>query len=134
MRQRCNNPKAISFPYYGGKGIRCCERWALFANFLADMGPAPPEMELDRIDGTKNYEPGNCRWATKLVQANNQANNRRITFGGKTQTLKQWSRDLGLSYMMLRNRLRMGWSEAAALSTPPTRVWKRGYTPKDARL
>jgi len=72
MRSRCNQPTNHKWKYYGGRGIRCCERWAVFKNFLADMGPCPPGFTLDRIDPNGNYEPGNCRWASVTDQNNNQ--------------------------------------------------------------
>lgn len=82
MRQRCNNPKNRRYADYGGRGIRICERWNSFANFLNDMGlPPSPAYSLDRIDNSKGYFPGNCQWATPKEQANNTRRNRanRIT-------------------------------------------------------
>lgn len=66
MKQRCLNPKATAFRYYGGRGIGVCELWLKFDNFIADVGPAPTERHsLDRFpDPDGNYEPGNVRWAT----------------------------------------------------------------------
>lgn len=72
MKQRCTNPKAPNYQYYGGRGIRYCERWEKFENFHADMGDRPDGMSLDRypdVDG--DYEPGNCRWATQREQIHN---------------------------------------------------------------
>lgn len=72
MWQRCTNPKNKSFKNYGGRGITVCARWRIFENFLFDMGPKPsPDLSLDRIDNDGNYEPSNCRWATRLVQTHN---------------------------------------------------------------
>lgn len=74
MKRRCNNPNAVQFKYYGGKGIRVCARWqSSFEAFLSDMGEPPEGMTLDRIDPNGHYEPGNCRWATDAVQKRNRS-------------------------------------------------------------
>ena len=73
MLQRCRNPNTPTWKYYGGRGITVCERWLVFEHFLADMGERPAGTSIDRWPNNDgNYEPGNCRWATKQEQTNNR--------------------------------------------------------------
>jgi hypothetical protein len=87
MKNRCTNPKDKVFEDYGSRGITVCDRWMeSFENFIIDMGPRPigttfggkPEYSLDRINNDGNYEPGNCRWATRKQQTNNRRRFRAI--------------------------------------------------------
>lgn len=72
MKSRCDDPRNASYRRYGAKGIRVCDRWYDFMAFVADMGMRPEGKTLDRIDGDKGYEPGNCRWATRAEQNANR--------------------------------------------------------------
>lgn len=74
MLMRClyADPSSPVGRYWRGRGISVCARWRQFENFLADMGPRPPGTSLDRINPDCDYEPGNCRWATRAEQAANR--------------------------------------------------------------
>lgn len=127
MKSRCENPKAISYPLYGARGITVCDRWRRdFAAFLADMGPCPsPDHSIDRIDSAGHYEPGNCRWATEREQQRNRRSNHRVTFGGETLCVAEWAERIGITYSALKSRLQKGWSVERAL-TESTRPWAPG--------
>lgn len=112
MKQRCTNSKSAMYHLYGGRGISVCERWTdSFEDFLQDMGPKPtPNHSIERRENSGNYEPDNCHWATTKQQNNNQRSNVRITHGGKTLNIAQWSSLLGIPRPTLYNRVRRGWS------------------------
>lgn len=116
MSDRCRNPNNLRFKQYGGRGITVCESWRTFDGFLADMGECPDGCSIDRIDPNGNYEPGNCRWATEAVQQNNRTANRMIAFGGKTQSMADWAREVGIKPGTLRYRIEKGWSIGVALN------------------
>lgn len=110
MISRCTNPNVKCFSNYGGRGIKICNEWEKFENFLADMGERPEGKTIERIENDKGYYKENCRWATKKEQANNKRNNVPFTFNGKTQNAAQWEAELGLKKSYLSNRLYRGQS------------------------
>lgn len=118
-KSRCLRPADPRFDYYGGRGIAMCDRWAeSFQAFLADMGERPAETTLDRIDNNGNYEPGNCRWATRKEQGRNKRTNRILVYQGEEKTLPEWADIFGFHRELVRKRLGMGWSVEKALTTP----------------
>jgi hypothetical protein len=73
MKGRCNNKNGSDYKYYGGRGISVCERWRdSFTNFIVDMGERPKGYSIERINNDGNYEPGNCKWASKSEQGYNK--------------------------------------------------------------
>lgn len=121
MKRRCYDVKNRDYYNYGGRGIKVCERWLdSFLNFLADMGEPPTEAHtLDRFpDSDGNYEPGNCRWATRAEQVDNRRVTLRLTFNGETLTAKQWALRLGVNYWTLWERIKLGQPAEIALSGP----------------
>lgn len=127
MKERCYNPSFVGFLNYGGRGIRVCDRWLdSFENFYEDMGPKPRDKHsIDRFpDGDGDYEPGNCRWATRLEQARNTRRNLLCTFQGVTMCLSEWSEKLGIRYGLLIMRIqKLKWSPEKAFTTPKKR-WR----------
>lgn len=124
MKARCVHKSVDSYKYYGGRGIKVCERWMKFENFLADMGRRPgPEYSIERKDSNKNYEPSNCKWADRFEQANNTSRNRPITHNGETLNLFQWAHKYNLDPKRLHARLAAGWIMERAL-TPVQKVTK----------
>lgn len=108
MKSRCLNKNKKSYSDYGGRGIKVCDRWMKFENFLEDMGERPAGMSLDRIDNNGNYCKENCRWATNHQQANNKRSNRLVTFHGVTKSASEWADDLGINRATLYDRLYRG--------------------------
>lgn len=126
MKTRCTNPKSKSFPDYGGRGVKVCERWNDFAAFLADMGERPAGTTLDRWPNVNgDYEPGNCRWATKQDQQRNTTANVLISHDGETLTQAEWAQRKGIKQSTLSYRLRHGWTPLEALSLVPRLGLKR---------
>lgn len=119
MIQRCVNPNNKSYCNYGDRGITVCEEWLKFENFLIDMGKKwKPGLTIERKKNEEGYHPSNCKWATRIEQANNKRNNRLFIFNGKTQSMKQWSCDLNINEKTLWTRFHRGWSIKRLFTTP----------------
>lgn len=118
MLQRCLNPKSDVYRRYGGRGITVCKRWFKFENFIKDMGWRPtPDLSLERRNNNSHYTPANCYWATREQQENNKRTTRRLRFNGRTQSIAQWGREVGLHRSVIGTRLRLGWTVQESLTT-----------------
>jgi hypothetical protein len=119
---RCTNPKCSSYKFYGARGIVVCDRWKHFENFIADMGDRPAKgYSIERIDGSKGYEPGNCRWATAREQASNTRNTVLLEYEGLKLSLAEWARRVGVTQRTIWLRRKAGKSVAEILKS--TRVF-----------
>lgn len=119
MLGRCKYEYTNSYNNYGGKGIKVCEEWEKdFMNFYnwAMSNGYQENLTLDRIDNNKDYSPENCKWSTKIEQANNRKTNKYLEFKGKIKTRAQWCREYGISQTTLYDRLKRGWTIEQALT------------------
>lgn len=118
MKSRCTNPNVKSYPSYGGRGIKVYPRWAnSFETFFEDMGRRPSSKHsLDRIHNDGNYEPKNCRWATRVEQQRNTRCSIYFTIKGVTLSINEWSEATGLSINCMTKRKHRGWSDEKCVS------------------
>lgn len=126
IKLRCYNKSHDSYVHYGARGITVCDRWRTsFEAFLADMGPMPPDKPtIDRLDNSKGYEPGNCRWASVTEQNRNKGNNVFLTYGERTMTTAEWAREIGMSHSGFADRLKYMTLEEA-MTLPDQRGQRR---------
>ena len=115
MKARCHTPTSAGYPAYGARGIVVCERWReSLENFLADMGEKPDGMSIERKDNAGNYEPPNCRWATRIEQNRNTRACRMLTYRGETKAMAAWCEELHLNYNIVRHHIKKGHSVEVA--------------------
>ncbi len=125
LKSRCYNPNVYEYRYYGAKGVKVCDSWrdsfSAFYNWAIAQGydeSAPRgEFEIDRINGSGDYSPDNCRLATRCEQMNNIRTNHVVECNGEKHTLAEWSRITGIDSAKIRNRIeRLGWPPERALN------------------
>lgn len=130
IKARCYGESSISYPNYGGRGIQMHPAWkddfmAFRAYIIALPDFGKDGYTLDRIDNDGNYEPGNVRWASRITQSNNTRANINIEFRGKSHTIAEWGRIVGIPGWNIASRLRNGWGVERALTSPLIRKPKR---------
>jgi hypothetical protein len=112
IKDRCFDEKRATYKNYGGRGITVCDEWRNDFKAFYDWAIANGYKEgltIDRINNDGNYEPNNCRWATRIEQNNNTRRNRYITFNEETLTLTEWAKRLGVSYQRIQSILSRGY-------------------------
>jgi len=119
MKERCYNPNRKNYRDYGGRGIVVCDRWRKnFVAFWNDLGDPPDGLSLERINNDGNYEPKNCRWATRAEQSANRRCSIYIDLRGRRLSAAEWAAETGLSQNIIRKRIMRGWLPMDAVSTP----------------
>lgn len=122
---RCENPRNRSFKDYGARGIRVAKRWKTgdahatgFECFLADMGPRQKGMTIERVQGDRDYEPGNCIWLPKGDQSKNRRGVRLVRIGDRVKTIPDWCLETGIDYWTAIRRVARGWPPDKAVTEP----------------
>lgn len=130
IQSRCYNKNRPEYESYGGRGITVCSKWlASFSAFMDDMGARPsPKHSIDRIDNDGNYEPANCRWATRVEQANNKRNNVLLEINGQIKTIAHWAKEAGVTYASVYARHLNGVTGAALLESSAQKLMHGGIT------
>ena len=133
--KRCYNPNHDAYHNYGGRGIVMCDEWRHdFVAFYKHIGPRPKRgYDLDRIDNNRGYEPGNVRWVTRRVNANNRRVNVLVEYNGESITIADLARESGVDQTLLRERIGRGWPITEAVNIPAGAVWCRDNATRERR-
>ena len=120
MRERCHNQNHKHYSRYGGRGISVCDEWADYSVFRewALSNGYSDNLTLDRVNNDSDYNPENCRWATRKEQANNRCSNRIITVDGESHNIQWWVEKTGLPRHVVDGRVRRGWDDRRIITTP----------------
>ena len=120
MKDRCYRSNNSQYKYYGGRGIVVCDEWLRDFQTFHDWAMAngyEEHLTIDRKNNNGNYEPDNCRWITNALQQSNKNNCQMLNHNGKTQTLTEWARELGINRGTLWSRINtLHWEVEKALA------------------
>lgn len=135
MKGRCTNPNYHNFKYWGGRGIKVCDRWIdSFENFYEDMGPKPRKSyTIDRIDNDGDYCKENCRWASRKTQLRNSRHNKMITWNGETRCVNEWAEILNIHPKTLSVRIQR-WDLERAMTEPVNAEESAGWAAHEKNL
>lgn len=118
MRDRCQNPKADNWKYYGARGIKVCKAWESFEQFLADMGPRPsPQHTIERENVKHGYTPKNCRWATQAEQSRNKSSTKWIEHNGERMCATDFAKLIGYSKGSVHRKIKYGLTKDEIIAT-----------------
>ena len=120
IKTRCFNKNDPHYPRWGARGIVVCDEWKNDFKAFYDWAMRngyQDDLTIDRIDNDGNYTPLNCRWITGAEQSKNRRCVRFITYNGKTQTIPEWTKELGLGKETIRERLKRGWSDIESITS-----------------
>ena len=124
MINRCHNQNDTQFDLYGKREIQVCNEWKqdfkIFYNWAINNG-YKENLTIDRINNNGNYEPSNCRWANDKEQANNRRTNHNVEIKGEVRNVSEWCELFNINVSTVRDRMRRGWNEAEAITTPKMR-------------
>lgn len=131
MIGRCEQPSTSRYAIYGGRGISVCDKWRTsFDAFVNDMGERPPGHSIDRIDPNGNYEPSNCRWATKSQQARNTRAARVVTIDGQEFHVSELAEKYGINPRTIHYRAINGKPFEQVISKEP--IWNNSASQQKA--
>lgn len=130
MMDRCYRENASNYHRYGGRGIKVCNEWHDIEVFgkWAEANGFQIGLTLDRINVDGDYEPNNCRWATRKEQANNRRNTLYITIDGETRTVSGWAKKSGINRSTISSRYYDGVHGKELLRKAEDTKFKKGYT------
>ncbi len=128
MMGRCFNKNRRDYKWYGKKGVTVCDEWQNYDGFKewAIKSSYSDDLTLDRIDFNGNYEPNNCRWIPMAEQHANTSQTRLVTINGRTQPMKRWCVEYGISYQAVCQRVHRGMDNVSALLIPMKRRGEYG--------
>lgn len=120
MKARCNDPKSIAYPRYGGKGIKVCTEWSTFEGFLKDMGKSYKEgLTIERVDNSKGYQKDNCKWIPRFEQGRNRSTVKKYEYKGKSYYLSELATMAGIKHRTMYARLYVyKWPVLKAVEAP----------------